>query len=132
VPSYTSLVSTVFPTPAGERDLRALGAEVSEHLREGMERAVAARARIGEDRFLDVHHRDLVGDPKGTIRRVYEWLGLELRPEVASTIFAWQETHAVGTGGVHRYTPEEFGLSAGQIRADYDFYIRRFDVALEG
>ena len=132
VPSYTSLVSTVFPRPAGERDLRALGAEVSRHLREGTEQAIAARARIGDDRFLDVHHRDLVDDPRGTIRRVYEWLDLELRPDVAQTIFDWQDANAVGAGGTHRYSAEQFGLSAEQIRSDYDDYIRRFDVALEG
>jgi hypothetical protein len=132
VPSYTSLVSTVFPPAAGQRDLLALGAEVSEHLREGMERAIAERGRIGEERFLDVHHRDLVADPQGTIRRVYDWLGLELRPDVALTIFDWQDAHAVGTGGTHHYTPEQFGLSADRIRSDYDFYIRHFDVAVEG
>lgn len=38
----------------------------------------------------------------------------------------------MGAAGTHRYTPEEFGLSAAQIRSDYDFYIRHFDVALEG
>jgi len=132
VPSYTSLVSTVFPAAAGERDLHALGAEVSVHLREGMERAIEERARLGEDRFLDVHHRDLVADPRGTVRRVYEWLGLDLGPGVAQTIFDWQDAHAMGTGGTHRYTAEQFGLRADRIRSDYDFYIRRFDVALEG
>jgi hypothetical protein len=131
VPSYTSIVSTVFPRPAGERDLHALGAEISEHLREGMERAIEERARIGEDRFLDVHHRDLIADPQRTVARVYEWLGLELRPDVAQTIFAWQDAHAMGAEGRHRYTAEQFGLSAQQIRSDYDFYIRHFHVTVE-
>ena len=132
VPSYTSLVSTIFPPAAGQRDLQALGAEVSDHLRAGMEHAIEERSLIGEDRFFDVHHRDLVADPQQTVRRVYEWLGLDLTDQVAKTIFDWQETHAVGAGGTHRYTPEEFGLSADKIRSDYDFYIRRFDVAVEG
>jgi hypothetical protein len=131
VPSYTSLVSTIFPPPAGERDLHALGAEVSEHLREGMTHAIDERTRIGEDRFLDVHHRELVEEPRATVRRVYEWLELELQPDVAQTIFDWQDGHAMGTEGRHRYTAEQFGLSADQIRQDYDFYIRRFDVAME-
>jgi len=132
VPSYTSVVSTIFPPAAGERDLYALGAEVSEHLREGMEHAIEERARIGDDHFIDVHHRDLVGDPEGTVRRVYDWLGLELRPDVAHRIFDWQDAHAMGAEGRHRYTAEQYGLSVDQIRSDYDFYIRRFDVALEG
>ncbi|HET6950385.1 MAG TPA: sulfotransferase [Acidimicrobiales bacterium] len=132
VPSYTSLVSTVFPAAAGERDLHALGCEVSEHLRAGMERAIEERARIGDDRFLDVHHRELVADPRGTIHCIYEWLGLELTAAVEEAIVAWQQANAMGAKGTHRYTAEQFGLSVGQIRSDYDFYIRRFDVALEG
>jgi hypothetical protein len=131
VPSYTSLVSTIFPPAAGERDLHALGAEVSDHLRDGMAQAIEERARIGEDRFLDVHHRQLVAGPRTTVRRVYEWLGLELRPDVAQSIFDWQDAHAMGTGGSHRYTAEQFGLRADRIRHDYDFYMRRFDVAME-
>jgi hypothetical protein len=132
VPSYTSLVSTVLPPAHGSRDLEGLGREISDHLRIGMEHAIEARRRIGEDRFLDVHHRDLVRDPKGTIRRVYEWLGYELTPAVEETILDWQQENQMGAAGAHRYTPEQFGLTAGQIRSDYDFYIRRFDVTVEG
>jgi hypothetical protein len=131
VPSYTSLVSTIFPPPAGRRDLHALGAEVSDHLREGMAHAIEERARLGEHRFLDVQHRDFVADPQGTVRRVYEWLDLVLEDDVAKTIFDWQDSHAMGASGSHRYTPEQFGLSADQIRSDYDFYIRNFDVPVE-
>jgi hypothetical protein len=96
-----------------------------------MMHALEARARLGEHRFLDVQHRNLVADPRGTVRRVYEWLGLELEDGVAKTIFDWQDTHAMGADGSHRYTPAQFGLSADRIRSDYDFYIRHFDVPLE-
>jgi hypothetical protein len=97
-----------------------------------MEHAIEERARIGEDRFLDVHHRDLVGDPKGIVRRIYEWLDLELTPSVEQVILEWQGANRMGAGGTHHYTAEQFGLSAEQIRSDYDFYIRHFDVAVEG
>jgi hypothetical protein len=96
-----------------------------------MVHAIEERGRLGEERFLDVQHRDLVADPRDTVRRVYEWLGLALEDDVAKTIFDWQERHAMGSGGSHRYTPAQFGLSADQIRSDYDFYIRHFDVPLE-
>jgi len=132
VPSYTSLVSTIFPPAAERRDLHALGREVSEHLREGMQRAIEERARIGEHRFLDIQHRELVADPKGTIRRVYDWLDLDVTPGVERTIFDWQEANTLGAKGTHHYTAEQFGLDDAQIRSDYDFYIRHFDVAVEG
>ena len=86
VPSWASIVSTIFPAAQGERDLHRLGGEVSEHLRVGVEHAIAARARIGEARFLDVHHRDLIADHLGTVRGIYEFLGLELQPSVEQAI----------------------------------------------
>jgi hypothetical protein len=132
VPSYCSIVSTLTPPADGERELHAFGREVCDHLRIGMEHAIEERARVGEDRFLDVHHRDLVGDPKGTIRSIYEWLDLELAPDVEQTIFDWQDANRVGAQGTHRYTAEQYGLTTEQIRSDYDFYIRHFDVAVEG
>jgi len=132
VPSYASLVSTLFPPAAGERDLRTVGPRVSEHLRIGMERAIAARERIGEDRFLDVHHRDLVRDPIGCLHRVYDFAGLTLDASVERSMVGWTEANTPGSHGTHRYTAEQFGLTAAQVRDDYDFYIRRFDVEVEG
>jgi len=131
VPSYASLVSTVFPPSTHERDLHTVGREVSEHLRVGAEQAIAARARIGEDRFVDVHHRDLIADPMGTVGRVYDFLGLELRPSVEQAMRDWQTANRSGARGTHRYTAEQFGLSKAQLRADYDFYIRHFDITVE-
>src|SRR6516165_481215 len=132
VPSYASIVSAILPAPDGERDLHRLGREICNHLREGMENAIAARARIGEERFLDVHHRDLVADPMNELHRIYRWFGLELRPPVERAIAEWQTANRSGAHGIHRYTAEQYGLSDTQVRSDYDFYIRRFDVQIEG
>jgi hypothetical protein len=132
IPSWTSLVSAIFPAARGERDLHQLGREVSEHLRVGAEQAIEARARLGEDRFLDVHHRQMIADPMGTVRGIYDFLQLELTPSVEQAIANWQEVNRSGAHGTHRYTAEQFGLSAAQIRSDYDFYIEHFDVEIEG
>ena len=42
---------------------------------------------------------------------------LTLGDDVARTIDEWQRTNRTGAKGAHRYTPEQFGLSAAQIRA---------------
>ncbi len=131
VPSWSSLVSAVFPPPQGERDMHRLGREVCEHLRIGVENAMAARARLGEEHFLDVHHPELIADPMGVLRRIYAFLDLELRPDVEQTIREWTRINRSGTHGAHIYTAEQFGLSEGQLHADYDEYIRHFGVELE-
>ena len=43
VPSWASIVSTIFPESQAPRDLHRVGREVSEHLRVGVEHAIAAR-----------------------------------------------------------------------------------------
>ncbi len=105
VPSYSSIVSSIFPAANGKRDLHRVGREVSEHLRVGMENAIAARGRIGEERFLDVHHRALIADPMGTMRRVYEFLDLELTPTMAESLTDWQRANRSGAHGTHATPP---------------------------
>jgi hypothetical protein len=131
VPSWSSLVSAVFPPPEGERDRHRLGHEVSAHLRVGVQNAMAARARLGEDRFLDVHHPELIADPMGVLRRIYAFLDLELTPAVEQTILDWTRVNRSGTHGAHVYTAEQFGLSEAQLHADYDEYIQHFGIEIE-
>jgi hypothetical protein len=132
VPSWASLVSAIFPETAGGLDLHRLGREVSNHLRVGVEQAIDARARIGEDRFLDVHHREFVADPMRTVRSVYDFLGYELTPVVEQTIADWTVENRSGAKGTHHYTAEQFGLTDEQLRDDYRFYTDHFDVDTEG
>jgi hypothetical protein len=131
VPSWASIVSTIFPPADGPRDLHRLGGAISEHLRVGVENAIAARGRIGEDRFIDVHHREMVRDPIGTLRRIYAWLDLEFQPSFEQAVLEWQEVNRSGAHGAHNYTAEQFGLSTAQLRSDYGFYIRHFDIPIE-
>ena len=105
-------MSVSFPAPQGERDLHRLGQEVSDHLRVGVENAIESRRRLGEERFFDVHHHDMVGDPIGILRRIYEFLELDLRPSVEQDVLDWHQRNRSGAHGTHRYTAEQFGLTA--------------------
>lgn len=133
VPSAISFISAVSPPGSGTHgNMEKFGQLHAEHLRIGVERAVAARARIGEHRFFDVHHGDFVRDPFGTLDRIYGLLGRPLRPHIREKMMQWHAANRSGAHGSHHYTAEQFGLTAAQLRSDYDFYIRRFDVQLEG
>jgi hypothetical protein len=131
VPSYVSLATSYYPPGTlANHDLRAIGQLVHEHLLIGMHRAVEARARLGNNRFIDVQQREIEEDPLGTLRRIYAFLKLELTPEMCAEVRSWVEANHSGAHGQHRYTPEQYGLSVAQIRSDYDFYIRHFDISL--
>lgn len=131
VPSACSFIGALTPPMQKEGEMERFGRHHAEHLRIGVERAVAARARIGEERFFDVHHRDFVRDPFGTLERIYAFLGQEFRPEARAKMEKWHAENSSGAHGSHRYTPEQFGLSTSQLRSDFDFYIQRFNIPLE-
>lgn len=130
VPSYASLVTrSAWPRGAMDHhDMTQVGRYLGRHLRRGMERAIDARDRIGEDRFIDIHHQDLNADPHAVLNRIYAFLGLDFAPAMQGAVTAWLGKHRSGAHGEHRYTAEDYGLTAAEIRADYDFYIKRFTV----
>jgi Sulfotransferase domain. len=129
IPSYTSLVTNVWPKGTAERhDMAVAGTQVHRHLLRGMEKALASRDRIGEDRFVDVHHTDLNRDPLGTLARIYDFLGMELTEDMKASVIRWLGKHRSGAHGEHRYTAEQFGLTDAQIREDFGFYIDRFGI----
>ncbi|HEY6533395.1 MAG TPA: sulfotransferase [Acidimicrobiales bacterium] len=131
VPSWVSICSALLPEAEGERDLHRLGQALGEHLREGVEQAMAARSRLGDDRFLDIHHRRMIADPIGTVASIYDFLDLELTPAVELAIAEWSERNRSGAHGTHRYTAEQFGLTDAQLRSDFEAYTSHYDVELE-
>lgn len=131
VVSSASFVASMLPDMAPE-EAALFGRMHSDHLLIGMERAIASRAQIGEDRFLDVHHRDFVRDPFGELERVYAFLGRPLRPALREKLERWHAGNRSGAHGRHSYRPEQYGLDAKQIRADFAAYIDHFGVAIEG
>ncbi len=134
VPSTLSFVSSLAP-PDLVVDPHEFGRRRAEHLRVGVEQMMEARTRIsartGEDRFLDVLHRDFVADPFGTLDRVYEFIGREPSAASRDAMAAWYASHRTGAHGEHRYTAEQYGLTAAGLRADFAAYIERYEVPLE-
>ncbi len=110
----------------GALDKLAYGPAFTTFWRKGMDRALAARDRIGEDRFIDVFNDDVVADPIGTFAAIYEKLGFEFTPVMREGLEAYNQRNAKGAHGEHRYTAEEYGTSREEIREAFSDYIERF------
>ena len=130
IPSVASLHSMLHEERClpGSIDRTKIG---SRHLRiwtEGIGRGLAARAEIGEHRFIDVKNDDVVNRPMETFERIYDHLGMPLSPALIKRLEDYNSRNAPGNFGAHRYTPEEYGLTAKGIRAAFRDYIERFDL----
>ncbi|HEY3451249.1 MAG TPA: sulfotransferase [Myxococcales bacterium] len=81
-------------------------------------------ARQSEDALV-VEYPDLFRDFEGTLVRAAKLAGVEPTPQLLEGIRA-QAARQGGFASAHKYTPEEFGLTAEQIRSDFAFVYLQF------
>lgn len=112
----------------GALDKPAYGPAFTAFWREGMDRALAARERIGADRFIDVWNDDVVAKPIETFAAIYDRLGFEFTPVMRAGLEEYNRRNARGAHGEHRYTAEEYGTSREEIREAFRDYIEQFDL----
>ena len=113
-------------------DVAALAATVLQQVRAHVERPLSARRRIGDDRFFDLHYADLLVDPIGQMRMLYDWAGDELTDDVERSMLGWLERNPQDRFGVRPYSLEDYGLHVTDLAPVFDEYLSTFDVELEG
>lgn len=113
-----------FPVTPERR--RAQGARAIALQHAAVEKAMKARDIIGEERFLDISYHDMLTDQLGTVRRIYAWSGLEVSPRHEAAITKWVNEHHPTKHGIHKHSPEEFGMDADEINTRFGAYLDRF------
>jgi hypothetical protein len=127
LPSVMSLTSFMRQQNTPDYDPVLFGREwlVMEEL--ALHRGLATRDRDGRpERHLDIDYRALMADPLGTVAALCERMGIEFDGASAAAVQQWLDDHPQDQHGVHRYTPEEFGLDPDRLRSRFAFYTRRF------
>ena len=97
-----------------------------EHWAIGAERALAARRRLGADRFVDVAQRELQVDPDGTAQRVYDSAGLRRSEEVVAATASWVDEQHNARLGAHVYSLEAYGLTEADVTDAFAGYLQEF------
>lgn len=130
IPSVSSLQYTLHSARCGvgALDKAAAGPKALAFWAEGMGRALAARDRLGEHRFIDIWNRDVVARPVETFAGLYDRLGFAFTSELEADVAEYNRRNAQGLSGEHRYTAEEYGLTTDTIRDAFADYCVRFDV----
>jgi hypothetical protein len=127
IPSYCSMMAAIM-TIRESLDPRELGPTVLEYLARSLERGLAARDSSAPERFLDVDYHRFVEEPMQTVEQVYDYFGLELGSEAADAMRAHIGENPQHRHGSHRYSLEEYGLSAEAVCRRLADYIERFDL----
>jgi hypothetical protein len=110
--------STIDPVALGEEMLRLWGA--------GLDKFMDFRDAHPEVPVCDVAYRDIVADPVGTVRSIYDFFGLEFSDDSEIAVKRWWSENPPNKAGSHRYTLDDWGLTDGRVRQVYGEYCERY------
>ena len=113
-------------------DVTDVVSNVLRQLQAHVARPLRARHRIGDDRFFDLHYADLMRDPIGVMRSLYEWAGDELTPSTEDAMLTWLQRNPQDRFGVQPYSLDGSGVTITDLEPLFDQYISTFDIELEG
>lgn len=126
--SLASLTAALRGTFSDDVDPVAVGAEMTERWSRALFGALALRdaGRVPAAQVADVLYPDLLRDPIGVVRAIYERFAIELTPQAEARMRDFLARNPKNKSGQHRYTLEEFGLDAERETARFADYARRF------
>jgi hypothetical protein len=129
VPSTCSLSAVLQGARMRRIDRAEIGrfwlAEVERGLTRLME---TSTRRLAANPVLDVRYGDLTADPMAVMSRVCDFLDVPMTDEADRRMRTHLAENPANRHGVHRYTPEEFGLSASDLDARFAEYRHRYDL----
>ena len=129
VGSACSLLKHVRVMYSDEVDLRAIGACMMETFDLMIERTLAYKARHGWSSIYDLQYADLMRDPVGEMRKLYQHFGEPFSAAAEQGMRQHLADNPQGKHGKHTYALEDYGLSMAAVRKHYADYCRRFDIS---
>ncbi len=131
VASTCSMFWNISILGSDENDPLTLGAYVAEKVQDQVEKVEDERARlVPPDQQLDVRYADINADWERELQRIYDFIGLDFTPQARAALDAASSDKEARHGG-HRYSLEEFGLSADDIDQRFQGYIKKYGIPME-
>jgi Sulfotransferase family len=127
--SLASMVAGLQKAIGGGGDKQAIGQGVFDLWSVAMARATKVRESNPaiEARIIDLAHRDVVHDPKGAMRRIYERFDVPFSDDYAARIEHFLTAHpAASRLGKHKHSAEEYGIDPGAVHERLADYYARF------
>ncbi|MET0699802.1 MAG: sulfotransferase [Mycobacterium sp.] len=112
-------------------DQKALGRNITAQMQAHVERPLRARDRIGDHRFFHMYYSEMMRDPMGVMRQLYDWAGDELTPDVESRMQTWLTEHPQNRFALNSYSLAQYGLDVDKLRPIFAEYLATFDIELE-
>ncbi|MCB1409972.1 MAG: sulfotransferase [Rhodobacter sp.] len=125
VPSYISLNAFVVDLTCSDLDLHRHGRAVLDVSDRSLSAHLRNRAGL-EGKIYDHLYTDMLKDPVGSVRKVFDFFGLRWTDEVARTVGLHTREHQQHKYGRHTYAVGDFGLTEAEINDRFKDYIQTY------
>jgi hypothetical protein len=131
--SYASLTALVRSMGSDDVDPIEIAVDWTARIKRVLEHAIDVRATGAhpQAQFYDMHFQDFVADQFGVVEKIYARFGLPMSEVAATRMQAFIADNPKDKHGIHRYSPEDYGVKPGAIREAFRPYMERFGLAPE-
>ncbi len=131
LPSACSLRATLRGMVTRRLDVRQLSESLTKEAAGDVMRAIEVRQQVGSGNFLDIGYRDLLRDPIGSARSIYERFGDVFTPTAQASMAAYLAANPQNKHGMHVYSLEQFFLDADTERRRFAPYTQAFPCSVQ-
>ena len=132
VPSFCSLMAPGARIAFNNHiDLKSAGDKMAGRCAKVLDHTINVRKSADPAQFYDVYYKDLMKDPVGTVRDIYQYFGYNYDESMDERIRNWLAKNRQYKKGVHRYSLEQFGLDKEMINRKFANYNRLYNVPKE-
>jgi hypothetical protein len=131
--SYASLTALVRTMGSDHVDRLEVAEDWNRRLKAKLEHAIAVRAAkdYPDAVFYDMKFSDFVRDQFAVVEQIYQAFDLPMSEEGAARMKWFIADNPQGKHGIHRYSPDEYGIDPAVVRREFRPYIERFDLQPE-
>lgn len=90
-----------------------------------LQKTMTVRKTIPNLKVIDIYYQDLVKDPVGSIRQLYEEINRPWNATIAQSIQQATVRNKKNKYGKHHYHMSDFGLSVSKIEEAFAFYLNQ-------
>ncbi|NNC38093.1 MAG: sulfotransferase [Acidimicrobiales bacterium] len=126
LPSYCSMEASLYKLGSDDISSKMIGEYWQERLKQWLGKFMAVRTEVGDERFIDIDYKELTTHASEQGARVLEFAGIPMSSEIKEGMSDWIEANRREHRAAHKYTLEDFGLDADDIRHTYSSYIDAF------
>jgi hypothetical protein len=131
--SYASLTTLVRSMSSDDVDPVEIAEDWTARIKRVLEHSIAVRAqeKFPKAQFYDMYFQDFVTDQFAVVEKIYDTFDLPMTGEAADRMKAFIADNPKDKHGIHRYSPDEYGVDPEQIRESFRPYMERFGLESE-